>query len=155
MPLSDITERAIDLNTKVGVTRTGRAIASMVQMLVVANAEDQKEAFAECARKRIHDKATREVRQARRGDQRQASFFSLRTRYALETDHRVYKDTERLTRLEWRSILTLRRKQLADDSAQLALMEDADKQLGPIWDEYPAKLYGEIEAIYARRRRAA
>lgn len=155
MPLNDITERAIDLNTSVGVTNTGRAVKAMVSLLKTAEPSDQDDAFEVCARKMIHDKATREFRQAAKGDVRQGSFFSLRSRYALETDHRVIKDTERLTRLEWQSILTLRRKQLRDDAAQLAILEAVNSELAPIWDEYPAKLYGEIEAIYRRRQEAA
>lgn len=155
MPLNDITERAIDLNTAVGITNTHKAINAFVALLKTAGSEDQEDAFRVAGRKLIHDRATQQLRQAMALDTRQSSFFSLRTRYALETDHRVYKDTERLTRLEWRSIIQLRKKQVADDSAQLAAMEAADAQLAPIWDEYPDKLLGEIEAIYLRRRRAA
>lgn len=152
MPLSEITDRAIELNTTRGTTRTHNAIASFVALTKTAAHEIQEEAFEVAARKLIHDRATKQMRATAHSDPRQRSFFSLHARYALEVDHRVYKDTERLTRLEWRSVLALRRKQLADDAAHLTAMEEADREFAPIWDRFPRKLLGQIEKIYLTRR---
>jgi hypothetical protein len=156
MQLSDIVSRAIDLNTMMGVTSQKKAVAAAVA-LMRKDAEATEEARYVAASKLVHDQATRTMRKVAEDDPRQPSFFGdrLRARYALDVDNRVIKDLVRLARLEFRRIIAIREKQLKFDGAHLAALKEAYKELSPIWDLYPKKLYGEIEAIYLRRMRLA
>jgi hypothetical protein len=106
--LNDVAERAIALNTKVGVTNTHKADTFV--RLVAADGNLQEEAAPVAGRKFIHDRATQQMRPAQASDTRQASFFSLHTGYAIESE-RGYKDTELLTRLQSQALLRLREKQ--------------------------------------------
>jgi hypothetical protein len=155
MQLSDVVGRAIDLNTTMGVTIQKKAVAAAVA-LMRQDAEATEEARYVAASKLVHDQTTKTMRKAT-GDPRQASFFGdkLRTRYALDVDNRVIEDITRLSRPEWRRVIAIREVQLKFDRAHLEALKEADKELAPIWDEYPAKRYGEIEAIYLRRRQLA
>jgi len=152
MPLSDIIGRAIDLNTRMGVTFQKKAVAAAVDLLRADN-EATDEARYVAASKLIHDHATKAMRQIARNDNGQGSFFALRARYALDIDAKVFKDTELLSELELDRIIAIREKQLVDDTAHLNLLLETRKQLRPYWREYPDKLLGEVEAIYRAQRR--
>jgi len=104
--------------------------------------------------KLIHDRCMRMFR-GPITDDRQSSFFGdkLRSRYAIDLDGHVFKDTETLMRLEWKRAIAIRENQLRGDSAVLAAMHEADRALGPIWDRHPNKTYGEIEAMYLAQYR--
>ena len=153
MSLSSIVGRAIELNTLMGVTSQPKAISSALELLK-SDAEAIDEACRVAVAKVIHDQCTKSLRKPP-GDQRQGTLFELRERYAVDADAKVFKDTERLSQIEFLRIIALRRKQIADDTAHLDRMVEAYRELGPIWEEYPDKLFGEIERIYLGRRRAA
>jgi hypothetical protein len=154
MQLSSIIERAIELNTKAGTTDSKKA-SDAATATTLADSDATAEAVSYCVTKMVRDRATKTLRGAGK-DPRQASFFGdeLFSRYAIANTG-VIKDTECLTQLEWTTLLQFRRKQVADDTVRLRAMEAANRQLSPIWNEYPDKTYGEIEAIYLRRREAA
>lgn len=152
MRLSNIVARAIELNTVMGITSQPKAV-SAAKGIVDSDAEAIEDAIDIAVTKLVHDQCTRTMR--RIDDGRQGSLFLLHTRYATDADARVFKDTERLTRLEFQRIVALRTKQIADDQAHLNLMLNAYRQLSPIWDEYPAKLFGEVEQIWRGRQAAA
>lgn len=149
MPLSSIIGRAIELNTRLGITYQRKAVAAAVELLR-SDAEATDEARYIAASKLIHDQATRVMRHM--PDGRQGSFFALRERYALDVEARVFKDTERLSELEFDRIIAIREKQLADDAVHLDRLREARRELAPIWREYPNKTFGGVEAIYLRRR---
>lgn len=153
MPLSNIIGRAIDLNTIMGVTVQAKAVAAAVELLR-ADAEATDEARYVAASRLIHDQATKAMRKVMASSAQGSLFFGqrLRARYALDTDGRIIKDTDRLTRLEWRRAIQIRMDQLEADKAHLDAMRLADRELSPIWDEYPQKMYGEVERIYLARR---
>jgi hypothetical protein len=153
MPLSSIIGRAIDLNTTMGVTMQVKAVAAAVELLR-NDEEATDEARYVAATKLVRDSATKTMRRAA-NEPRQSSFFgdNLRSRYALDVDARVIKDTTRLSRKEWRRVIEIREEQLRHDTAHLDVLHEADRELAPIWDDYPDKNYGEVEAIYLRRRR--
>jgi len=99
------------------------------------------------------------MRQTTKGgsDQRQASFFgdNLREFYACDNEQKVIKNVKLLTRMEFKRILTLREKQVSDDMKHLEAMRIAYREFEPIWDQYPDKLFGEVEKIYLERESAA
>jgi len=150
MPLINIVDQAIASNTVMGVTKVLRAKQSAVQ---VARRDPVaiEEALYVAITKLILDRTTRAMRRLEK-DRRQGSFFKLHERYALDIDAKVIKDTDRLLRLEWRAILRLRKKQIEDDTAHYNSMLEADRQLSPIWDQFPDKTFREIETIYLQRR---
>jgi hypothetical protein len=150
MQLSSIIGRAISLNTVMGVTFQKKAVAAAVDLLR-SDDEATDEARYVAASRMIHDQATQAMRKVA-SDTRQGSFFALRERYALDIDARVFKDTERLSELEFDRIIAIREKQLADDAVHLNRLKEAKRELAPIWREHPDKLFGEVEAIYLRRR---
>ena len=151
MPLSSIIDRIVSTNTVMGVTKVLKAKQAGFP-LVKADPQATDEAIYIALTKGILDRTTRAMRRKTSG-QHQGSFFNLHERYALDLDAKVIKDTDCLMRLEWKAILKLRKKQIDDDTAHYAAMLEADKQLSPIWDEYPDKIFQEIEAIYLHRRR--
>lgn len=151
MPLSNIIERAIELNTIMGITQQSKAKRAAID-LIATDGNATREAVDIAVTKLIHDQATRTMRKAG-ADGRQGSLFGLRTRYALEDlGHRVIKDTDRLTRDEFDQIIQIREKQLVDDKDHLDNLRAARRQLAPIWEEYPHKLFREVEAIYLSHR---
>ncbi|HTI83040.1 MAG TPA: hypothetical protein VL614_21520 [Acetobacteraceae bacterium] len=150
MQLSNIIGRAISLNTVMGVTYQKKAVAAAVDLLR-SDEEATDEARYVAASRMIHDQATQAMRRIAK-DNGQGSFFELRERYALDIDARVFKDTERLSELEFDRIIAIREKQLEDDAAHLNRLKEAKRELAPIWREHPDKLFGEVEAIYLRRR---
>lgn len=152
MQLSNIVGRAIDLNTIMGVTYQKKAVAAAVDLLR-SDDEATDEARYVAASKLIHDQATKAMRRIA-DNGKQGSFFALRERYALDIDARVFKDTDRLNELELDRIIAIREKQLADDGEHLDRLKEARRELKPIWQEYPDKLFGEVEAIYQRRLRS-
>jgi hypothetical protein len=151
MQLSSIISTAVTLNTMMGVTQQKKAVAAAVEVMR-KDEESTDEARYIAASKLVHDQTTKTMR-ALPDDPRQGSFFALRTRYALDADARIIKDTDRLSMLEFKRIMELRRKQIADDTVHYNHMTAAWSELEPIWQEYPDKLFGEVEAIYLRRRR--
>lgn len=158
MSLGSIIRRVIDLNTISGVTNRTKA-ESAAKELLRDDEEATEEAVSYCVTKMIHDSATKALRnnlKDDRGGVRQGSFFGeqLRAAYAIERTG-VIKQTECLSRIEWTAVLQFRRKQVEDDTHHLQAMETANRELSPIWDEYPEKTYGEVEQIYLRRRVAA
>jgi hypothetical protein len=152
MPLSSIIDRVISLNTVMGVTKVIKAKQDAVT-LILADPIATREAAYVAATKGILDRTTRAMRRVS-NNPRQGSFFKLHERYALDLGAKVVKDTDRLLRLEWKAIILLRKKQIADDTAHYSAMLEADRQLGPVWDEFPDRTFQEIEAIYLRRRRS-
>jgi hypothetical protein len=153
MSLSSIIDRAIDLNTALGITHQPRAKATAVP-LIYADAGALREAVDIITVKLIRDQATRAMRKVVR-DKRQGSFWTdrLRERYALDNDTKVIKDLDCLSRMEFTRIVALRNKQLADDTFHTEALNAANGALAPIWDEYPDKLFGEVERIYLARQR--
>jgi hypothetical protein len=152
MPLNDIIRRAIELNTVLGVTKQPRAVQDAVS-LILSDQTVLRDAATVAAAKLIHDSCTKAMRQLP-ADTRQGSLFLLRDRYALDGD-RIFKDTDRLSEIEFLRVLALRKKQIEDDTKHYRQMVIAYAELGPIWREFPEKLLGEIEAIWIRRRSAA
>lgn len=150
MQLSNIVGRAIDLNTIMGVTYQKKAVAAAVELLR-SDDEATDEARYVAASKLIHDQATKAMRRIAENG-KQGSFFALRERYALDVDARVFKDTDRLSELEFDRIIAIREKQLEDDAVHLDRLKEARREVAPIWREYPDKTFGEVEAIYLRRR---
>jgi hypothetical protein len=149
MPLSNIIDRAVELNTIMGVTDQPKAARAAIDLLA-SDPGATREAIHLAVVKCIHDQTTRTMRRLG-GDGRQKSLFGLHERYALDLDRRVIKDTDRLTRTEFKAILKLREKQVADDTEHLNALRRADRQLDPIWEEYPDKTFREIEIIYFSR----
>jgi hypothetical protein len=149
MPLTSIIDRAVTLHTAMGVTHVLKAKQAAVE-LMRNDPSATEEACYFAASKLIHDRTTRAMRAASK--HRQSSLWNLHDRYALDVENRVIKDTDRLSRLEWRALLNLRKKQIEDDTAHYREMLHADKELGPIWDEFPDKNFREVETIFLHRR---
>jgi hypothetical protein len=157
MPLSDIIDTAITLNTKNGTTDQPKAQKTAIAKLK-HDAGATREAVVIAVRKLIHDRATRHMRGIAGkggGDGRQQSLFGLRERYALDVDARVIKDTDQLREAEFKRIIAIREEQLIADTRHLDSLKTAWAEVGPIWKKHPNKLFGEVEQIYISRRRAA
>lgn len=156
MQLSSAVSRAIDLNTHMGTTHRAKAIAAAITV-IRGDPEATEEAYYVAVSKLVLDQTTKIMRRlnGKGSAPHQYSFFGdrLRERYALDLDERVIKDLARLSRLEFSRIIAIRKNQLDADAAHLEALREAEKELAPIWDEYPDKNYGDIEKIYLRRRR--
>lgn len=149
MPLTSIIDRAVTLNTAMGVTHVLKAKQAAVELMRNdPSATEEARYFA--ASKLIHDRTTRTMRAISK--QRQKTLWNLHERYAIDVENRVIKDTDRLSRLEWRALLNLRQKQIEDDTAHYRQMLNADRELSPIWDEFPDKNFREIEMIWLQGR---
>ena len=151
MSLSDIVGRVIDLCDIGGEIDMHKAVQTAFP-LVLADAEARDQVIMEGLARRIKEVATRLRRKGRDGADDQPSFFGdrLRRRYALDLDGRVVKDTDSMTRLEFERLISIREKQLLDDTTHLAVLREAREALGPIWDTHPEYTYGQAETYFLR-----
>lgn len=155
MSLNDIVGRAIELCDLHGAIDTHQAVQTAIP-LVMADEEAADQLIREALTKRIKDAATKMTRRADL-DRRQESFFGnqLRTRYALDLDGRIIKDTEFLSRIEFNRVISIREKQIKDDAAALAVLIRARDALSPIWDMHPEYTYGEAERAFLAAEQVA
>ena len=73
--------------------------------------------------------------------------FALRQAHALDTDGRIIKRTSDLTELEFRRIIEIREKQIADDGAYLEELKNAYRTCRPVWDEHPDWTFAQVVAV--------
>jgi hypothetical protein len=98
---------------------------------------------------------TRMRKSANRDDPRQTNMynvFGLKPRYALDNDDLDVKRTDWLTRAEVRKLREVRQKQLFDDTRHLEKIATAEDTVGPLWDDHPDLLFGQIIELYLRLR---
>lgn len=132
------------------------AAASAGVEMVKADDEIADQLIHDAIWKRIKDAATKAKKQAETTDENsQPTLFNVRPRHAIDTEGRVVKRTEDLSRFEWKRIIQIRWDQVQADQAYLNELMKADAALSPIWDEHPDYTYGEAEAAYAASRVAA
>lgn len=126
--------------------------------LILQDEEATDQAVSMAAQKAIKDRATAHERKVSEEDARQLAMIfkrPIRNRYAVDTDGRVLKLTSELSRLEWRRIIAIREKQLADDAAQLQALKERENAFGPLWDVHPHLTYREVERLWLSRQRKA
>jgi hypothetical protein len=83
-------------------------------------------------------------------------FPGLFEAYTLTLDgERSIKRTRKLTRLEFKQAILVRKKQHEKDGEAIAALEQAEAAVSQIWDEHPALLFEDVCLIYVRQRRAA
>lgn len=67
----------------------------------------------------------------------QLPFEGLHVAYPLDLDGRYIKQTESLTRAEFQRVISIREKQIVDDTAHLTKLRSAFDALAPFWDAQP------------------
>ena len=77
-------------------------------------------------------------------------FPDLRRAYAVDTDGQYVIDTGALSRRQFQHIIALRRKQVADDTAHLRVLEAAFEFVTPYWDRHPDLTFGEVCELYRK-----
>ncbi|WP_038384986.1 hypothetical protein [Bradyrhizobium elkanii] len=82
-------------------------------------------------------------------------FPDLHGGYPIDGDGTRVKQTVALSRIELRRVIEIRRAQIKKDQAHLALLEQAETTVGPLWDIHPDMTFGEICELYATKLAAA
>jgi hypothetical protein len=82
-------------------------------------------------------------------------FPDLHVGYPLDHDGRQIKQTDALSRIEFRRIIEIRREQIKRDEAHLQSLMQAEATVSPLWDRYPDKTFGEICSLYMAKMEAA
>lgn len=111
--------------------------------------------------RRLTQVATRQLKlmeetAANEGRQRDLfAAFGLRPRYALDSDDRIIKRTDWLTRDEFRSLIDLREQQLVADLGHLDKLRQAERTLRRLWNQNPELTFGEVVRLYHEHERSA
>lgn len=156
MRLNDIIAKLIEDYDRPGQGIDMQAAASAGVDIVKADDEIAVQLIHDAIRKRIKDASTRAKKQAEQSDTNdQPTLFNLRPRHAIDTEARVVKRTEDLTRLEFKRLIQIRWDQVQADQAYLNELIKAEAALSPIWDAHPDYTYGQAEQAYIASRSAA
>lgn len=142
--LSDVIGRVVELETDpLGNLDIHRAVAVARPML---DGDDIEMLLAEALAKRIKDATTRERKQIEGLDNDQADlpFPDLRRAHAIDTEGRFVVLTDSMSEMQFRRVIEIRRKQLKHDRAYLDVLEQAFRQVEPIWTEHPDFTFGEV-----------
>jgi hypothetical protein len=155
MSLNDIIGRVIEIAEDANGTIDKNLAARAGVPLVMEDDEAIDECVRETVWRRVNSKGARMERSHFASAGRQNELFpGLRARYAVDLEGRVLKRTERLTQLEFERVISIREKQVADDTAQLTSLKMARDELSGIWKLYPDLTFGEVEALFRRSQAA-
>lgn len=151
MPLNDILAQAID-ETRHGPSLSTHEAIEAALPRVKEDEEALDQILREGLGKRIKDMVTKELRKraTESAGQGLLPFDQLRKAYALDTDGRMIKNTDALTRGEWERIREIRRKQIEADTAHLKLLDDVTEMVDDIWQPRPELTFGEVKALWFR-----
>lgn len=156
MRLNDIIAQLIEDYDRPGHGIDMQAAANAGVEMVKADDDIAGQLIHDAIWKRIKDASTKAKKQAEQSDGNdQPTLFNLRPRHAIDTDARVVKRTEDLSRLEFKRLIQIRWDQVQADQAYLNELIKADAALAPIWDQHPEYTYGQAEAAYVASRTAA
>lgn len=141
--LSDVIGHVVEVGTDgFGRLDVHSAVALAVEMI---DDEDRNTLVEEALGKRIKDAATKAKRAAANAASSQGALFAdVRRAHALDTDGRIVKLTDEMTELEFKRVIEIRRKQIADDIAYLDVLEHAYLQVQPVWRAHPDETFGEV-----------
>lgn len=146
--LSDVIGQAIETEMDpFGRLDIPRAIAVALPLL---DDDDRETLVSEALAKRIKDAAckTKKAIQGASSQQYKFPFPDLRHAHALDTDGREVILTEAMTEMQMRRLIGIRRKQVADDQAYLAVLEHAYQAVRPLWGVNPDWTFGQVCAAY-------
>jgi len=80
--------------------------------------------------------------------------FHLNGAYPLDIEHRYIKRTEALSREEMQRVISIREKQIVDDTKHLAELRTAFHAVEPIWDAHPNWTFGQCCAALLKKQAA-
>lgn len=153
MALTNIIHKVIEKCEIDGELTQEKAVGAGVP-LVMADPDAVDECVRETVWRRVNT-MTKRLRHRIMPAPRQAELFpGLRTHYAVDTDGRVLKQTGLLTRLEFERVISIREKQVADDTTHLEVLRQARRQLQRLWDANPALNFGAVETLFRRSQAA-
>lgn len=153
--LSDVIGRVVELESGPGGIDLHHAV-SVARPLI--DDEDVEALICEALTKRIKDHATRvrlEAQGVADSPQTQFPFPDLRIRHAVDLEGRRLVNTEDMTEMQFRRVIEIRRKQLADDRKYLDLLEQAYRELEPIWREHPDFTFRQVCRVLVSQARTA
>lgn len=143
--LSDVISKAVNsvniggrIDTKDAVSEAKSHLDGDMRDLLVVEALSKRIKQAVCKLRRNETKVV--------SAQHSFSFPDLRYAYALDIDGQYIKDTDQLSQLEFCRLIEIREKQLADDSAHLAVLRKAYDSVLPFWET--EMVFGEVESAY-------
>ena len=156
MRLNDIIAHLIEEYDRPGQGIDMQAAATAGVEMVKSDDEATSQLIHDAIWKRIKDASTKAKGQAERSDSNdQPTLFNVRPRHAVDTEGRVIKRTEDLSRLEFKRLIQIRWEQVQADQAYLNELMKADAALAPVWDAHPEYTYGQAERAYMASRTAA
>lgn len=146
--LSDAIGQAIEIEIDgFGRLDISRAVSVALPLL---DDEDREVLICEALSKRIKDAAckTKKAVQSASSTQYKFPFPGMRHAHALDTDGREVILTEAMTEMQFKRLISIRRRQVADDAAYLNILEQAYQAVRPIWQAYPEWTFGQVCAAY-------
>lgn len=150
--LSDVIDRVVELETDTnGTLDVHRAVSAARPLL---DADDTETLILEGLAKRIKDKVTRRARAvADEMDEAQNDlpFPDLRPAHAVDVDGRFVVNTVDMTEMQFRRVIEIRRKQLRDDRAYLDVLEQAYRQVEPIWRMHPDFTFRQVCRVLGKQ----
>ena len=141
--LSDVIGRVVELESGPEGIDLHHAVSVARPML---DEEDVETLICEALTKRIKDAATRgrmDAMRAADNAQSELPFPDLRVRHAVDLEGRRLVNTEDMTEMQFRRVIEIRRKQLKDDRSYLDVLEQAYRQIEPIWRAHPDLTFGQ------------